>query len=234
MIMLESTHKLIGFSLAAEDGEIGTVKDFYFDDQNWNIRYLVVETGNWLFGRRVLISPYAIESVYEDQKLLKVKMTKDQVKSSPTIDTDLPVSKQLEKKLNDYYAWPYYGGAGMGYPTTGMVKVARVIKADAVEDSNADKHLRSYKHVRDYTVYNPDGYLGETVDFLVNTADWTLPHLIIEMAEPRTGELLMIATDNIASIDFSTYAVSVMLNRSQLEKLSSILPDADPGEHNLQ
>lgn len=232
--MLESTHKLIGFSLAAEDGEIGTVKDFYFDDQNWNIRYLVVETGNWLFGRRVLISPFAVQSVSEDQKLLKVNMTKDQVKSSPTIDTNLPVSKQMEKKLNDYYAWPYYGGAGMGYPTTGMVKVARVIKADAVEDSKADKHLRSYKHVRDYTVYNPDGYLGETVDFLVNTADWTLPHLIIEMAEPRIGELLLIATDNIASIDFSTYAVSVMLGTAQLERLSSIHPDADPEEHTPQ
>jgi FtsP/CotA-like multicopper oxidase with cupredoxin domain len=229
--MLESTHKLIGFSLAAEDGEIGTVKDFYFDDQKWNIRYLVVETGNWFFGRRVLISPYAIQSVSEDQQLLIVKMTKEQVKNSPSIDTDLPVSKQLEKKLNDYYAWPYYGGAGMGYPTTGMVKVARVLKADAIEDSKADKHLRSYKHVRDYTVYNPDGYLGETVDFLVNTGDWTLPYLIIEMADERSGEMLMIATDNIASIDFSTYAVSVMLGTAQLERLSSIHPDADPDEH---
>jgi hypothetical protein len=221
--MLESTHKLIGFSLSAEDGEIGTVKDFYFDDQNWNIRYLVVETGNWLFGRRVLISPYAVQSVAEQEKLLQVNMTKEQVKSSPTIDTDLPVSKQLEKKLNDYYAWPYYGGAGMGYPTTGMVKVARVLKAETEEDSKADKHLRSYKHVRDYTVYNPDGYLGETVDFLVNTSDWTLPHLIIELAEPASGELLMVATHSIASIDFSTYAVSVMLSRADLAQRSADL-----------
>lgn len=221
--MLESTHKLIGFALATEDGEIGSIKDFYFDDQYWNIRYLVVETGNWFFGRRVLISPHAIQGLDWDNKLLKVNMTKEQVKNSPTIDMDMPVSKQLEKKLNDYYAWPYYGSAGMGYPTTGMVKVARTVKAEADEDTKADKHLRSYKHVRDYKVYNLDGYLGETADFLVNTADWTLPDLIVEVEEAGPENMFVIPTDKIASIDFSTYAVAVTLNTGELKRISETI-----------
>jgi hypothetical protein len=221
--MLESTHLLTGFSLETEDGDIGSVKDFYFDDQYWNIRYLVVETGNWFFGRKVLISPYAIQGVAWENQLLKVKMTKEQVRSSPSIDTNLPVSRQLEKKLNDYYAWPYYGSAGMGYPTTGMVKVSRTIKSDLEDHSTADKHLRSYRHVRDYKVYNPDGFLGETADFLLDTADWTLPYLVVEMAEAAEGEMIAIPTDQIASIDFSTYAVAVTLGTAELKRISSIL-----------
>ena len=221
--MLESTHLLTGFSLETEDGEIGSVKDFYFDDQYWNIRYLVVETGNWFFGRKVLISPYAIQGVAWENRLLKVKMTKEQVRSSPSIDTNLPVSRQLEKKLNDYYAWPYYGSAGMGYPTTGMVKVSRTIKSDLEDHATADKHLRSYRHVRDYKVYNPDGFLGETADFLLDTTDWTLPYLVVEMAEAAEGEMIAIPTDQIASIDFSTYAVAVTLGTAELKRISSIL-----------
>jgi hypothetical protein len=221
--MLESTHLLTGFSLETEDGEIGSVKDFYFDDQYWNIRYLVVETGNWFFGRKVLISPYAIQGVAWENRLLKVRMTKEQVRSSPSIDTNLPVSRQLEKKLNDYYAWPYYGSAGMGYPTTGMVKVSRTIKSDLEEHATADKHLRSYRHVRDYKVYNPDGFLGETADFLLDTADWTLPYLVVETAEAAEGEMIAIPTDQIASIDFSTYAVAVTLGTADLKRISSIL-----------
>lgn len=221
--MLESTHLLIGFSLATEDGEIGSIKDFYFDDQYWNIRYLVVETGNWFFGRKVLVSPYAIEGVEWENRSLKVRMTKEQVRNSPTIDTNLPVSKQLEKKLNDYYAWPYYGSAGMGYPTTGMVKVSRTIKSDTEENSSADKHLRSYRHVRDYKVYNPDGFLGETADFLMDTADWKLPYLIVDLAEHPDPDMMVIPTDQIASIDFSTYAVAVTLRTAELKRISSIL-----------
>ncbi len=226
--MLESTHKLIGFSLAAEDGEIGSIKDFYFDDQNWNIRYLVVETGNWLFGRKVLISPYAISGVAWDMNMLNVRMTKDQVKSSPTIDTELPVSKQLEKNLNDYYAWPNYGSAGMGYPTTGMVKVARAVKASADENANADKHLRSYRHVREYKVNNQDGFLGETADFLVSTKDWTLPYLIVELVDNRSEEeMIAIPTDKIASIDFSTYAVIANVSSAHLARISTINLEQD-------
>lgn len=225
--MLESTDKLIGFSLSTQDGEIGDIKDFYFDDQNWNIRYLVVETGNWLFGRKVLISPFAINSVAWKSNLLNVGMTKDQVKSSPTIDTDLPVSKQMEKKLNDYYAWPRYGSPGMGYPTTGMIKVSKVVKSESDELANADKHLRSYKHVRDYKVYNADGFVGEAVDFLVNTSDWTLPYLIVGMPEALAEDMIAIPTNKIGSIDFSTYAVSVTLATSELERISAINLDPE-------
>ena len=228
--MLESTHKLIGFSLATAEGDIGEIKDFYFDDQNWNIRYLVVETGNWLFGRKVLISPYAILGISQEKKIVKVNMTKDQVKSSPAIDTDLPVSKQLEKKINDYYAWPHYGSAGMGYPTTGMIKVSKAVKSDAYDNSTADKHLRSYRHVRDYKVYNSNGFLGETADFLVSTMHWTIPYLIIEADENRDDELFAIPTNKIASIDFSNFAVSLTLTKAQLERISEINLNPEHGE----
>ena len=55
--MLRSIKQLHGAKLGASDGEIGHVKDFYFDDQNWAVRYVVADTGSWLPGRQVLISP---------------------------------------------------------------------------------------------------------------------------------------------------------------------------------
>jgi uncharacterized protein YrrD len=52
---------LEGFAIRATDGTVGHVKDFYFDDKSWVVRYLVAETGSWLSSRKVLISPIAVD-----------------------------------------------------------------------------------------------------------------------------------------------------------------------------
>ncbi len=58
--MLRNAKDLHGFKIRATDGELGTVDQLYFDDETWAIRYLMVETGGWLGGRRVLISPISV------------------------------------------------------------------------------------------------------------------------------------------------------------------------------
>ena len=94
--MMRNVNDLRGYAIRATDGVIGTVVDFYFDDQDWGIRYLVVDTGNWLSGRKVLISPLALGLPDWMIRELPVSLTKSQVKRSPDIDTKKPVSRQHE------------------------------------------------------------------------------------------------------------------------------------------
>lgn len=232
--MLQSTAHLIGFSLSATDGEIGKVKDFYFDDNTWKIRYLVVETGNWLFGRKVLIAPHAILHSLEESRTIAVSMTKEQVKNSPDIDTDKPVSKQSEADLYQHYAWPY-GSAGMGYPSAAMITGAAELsnEMDNVEH-HYDKHLRSYKHITDYKVYNEDGPVGDTEDFLLNTEDWTLPYLIVHTPVSSSNEKTVIPTRKIRSIDLNTYMVLIDLSTASLASSLKIAPGGFLSEEQQQ
>src|ERR1700687_3992661 len=112
--MLRSMNDLEGYAMRATDGPVGHVKDFYFDDQAWVVRYIVVETGSWLLSRKVLISPIAIGQPDRTEKVLPVSITREQVKNSPDIDTDKPISRQHEMQYFGYYGYyPYYwGGAG--------------------------------------------------------------------------------------------------------------------------
>ena len=112
---------LIGFTIGGTDGEIGKVKEFYFDDESWTIRYLIVETGSWLFGRKVLLSPHAVVKSDWAQETFEVDLTMEQIKNSPLTDTDKPVSRQHEMDLYAYYPWGgYYWGGGMGFSGMGM------------------------------------------------------------------------------------------------------------------
>ena len=101
------------FTIRATDGDIGRVDDFYFDDREWTIRYLVVDTGQWLPGRRVLISPRAIRRVDLDAGALELDLTKQKIHDSPDMDTSQPVSRQREAEWHSYYGYPnYWGWAG--------------------------------------------------------------------------------------------------------------------------
>jgi hypothetical protein len=119
--MLHSIQQRYGEKLRAIDGEIGHVRDFYFDDKNWIVRYLVADTGRWLTGRLVLISPHALGHLYPNGKVLLVNLTREQIEKSPSIDEHKPVSRQHEEEYHRHYGYPYYAesmplwGLG-GYP----------------------------------------------------------------------------------------------------------------------
>ena len=103
--MLRMASHLKGTSIAATDGAIGSVQDLYFDDHSWTIRYLVVDTGTWLPGRQVLISPRSIMAVTDEAKI-PVSLTKSQVENSPSTEVDKPVERQYEQHPD--YGYPYY------------------------------------------------------------------------------------------------------------------------------
>ena len=96
--MLRSVKKLFEDKLGASDGEIGHVNDFYFDDQNWAIRYLVADTGSWMPGRLVLISPHALGTLYQGGRILLVNLTRQEIENSPLIESHKPVSRQYARR----------------------------------------------------------------------------------------------------------------------------------------
>jgi hypothetical protein len=108
--MLFTAKSLKGYTLDSLDGDIGKVKEFYFDDLRWTIRYLVANTGDWLMDRQVLISPHALVAVNKEGQNIAINLTKKQIEDSPTLDSDKPVSRQFEAIYYGYYGWPLYWG----------------------------------------------------------------------------------------------------------------------------
>ncbi len=109
--MLNTAKAFADYKLVSIDGEIGKIKEFYFDDLHWTVRYLVAETGGWLTDRQVLISPYAIESVIREERQFEVKLTKKQIEDSPSWQSDKPVSRQFEESYHGYFGLPMYWGS---------------------------------------------------------------------------------------------------------------------------
>src|SRR5450631_240068 len=106
--MLWNAASLKGYAIEASDGRLGTVSDFLFDDTSWLVRWLVVDTGNWLSGRKVLLPPSVLGILNPEAEQFSVHLTKQQVKDSPGVDTNLPVSRQSEGYVYDYYGWSPY------------------------------------------------------------------------------------------------------------------------------
>ncbi len=105
---LRSTEEVIGYHIQATDGEIGHVEDFIIDDDTWTIRYLVIDTRNWLPGRKVLIPPSWSVKIDWGQRLVSIDLTQGQIERSPEYDPSIPVNREYEARLYDFYGRPLY------------------------------------------------------------------------------------------------------------------------------
>ncbi|MHB1188915.1 PRC-barrel domain-containing protein [Thiobacillus sp.] len=235
--MLRSMNDLENYSIHATDGTIGHVTDFYFDDERWVIRYLVVDTGTWLSSRKVLISPIAIGNPNWTEKILPVSITQEQVKNSPDIDTEKPVSRQHEIQYLGYYGYPFYwGGAGIWgggiYPNMMMPSYAGFVstphaehpeaeeahaRADAAQHEDDDPHLRSCKAVMDYHIQAVDGDIGHVQGLLVDEETWAIRYLIVNTSNWWLGHLVLIAPQWIQKVSWSDTTVSVDLTRQAVK-----------------
>ena len=220
--MLRNVKELRGFAIHATDGMIGEVDDFYFDDEDWAIRYLVVDTGHWLSGRKVLISPLAIGHLDWMAQQLGLSLTKTRVEHSPDIDTRKPVSRQHEAAHLGYYGYPYYwGGAGVwgpaAYPASlrsersveGTLETRQTSPAETPNDC----HLRSGKAVTGYHVHAKDGDIGHVADLLVDDHTWAIRYMIVDTSNWWGGHHVLVAPQWIEAVTWSDKKVSVALTR---------------------
>ena len=236
--MLRGLNDLEGYAIRATDGLIGHVKDYYFDDEAWVVRYLVVEAGSRLSSRKVLISPVAIGQPNWTDKVLPVSITRKQVKNSPDIDTDKPVSRQHEMEYFGYYGYyPYYwGGAGLWgggvYPGTMLMgadyagsggdyimaqaEQARVAR-EAGQHENDDPHLRSGNAVMKYYIEASDGSIGHVQGPLLDDETWAIRYLIVDTSNWWVGHKVLIAPQWIQHMSWSERTVSVNLTRQSVK-----------------
>ena len=85
--MLHLAQKIAGVTVSGTDGEIGTLEDFYFEEAGWNVRYLLVDTGSWFDGKRVLLSPSAVLGDW-GRTGVHVNLSRDDVRNSPALDDE--------------------------------------------------------------------------------------------------------------------------------------------------
>jgi hypothetical protein len=106
---LRSTQEVQGYRIQATDTDIGHIEDFIVQLDVWIVRYLVIDTSNWLpASKQVLVAPTWVDSVDWGESKVFMDLTSDQVKDSPEFDPSLPVNRGYEKVLYDYYGRPRY------------------------------------------------------------------------------------------------------------------------------
>jgi hypothetical protein len=225
-IMLQSIKQLLGNKLGASDGDIGHVKDFYFDDQNWGVRYLVADTGNWLPGRQVLLSPHAIGNLHQAGKILRVKLTRKKIEDSPAIESHKPVTRQHEEEYHRYYGWPdYWLGDGIWGVSENTILEAPAktlpgesATADEPQPKRAEAHLRSTQAVSGYHLQAGDGIVGHVCDFMMNDKSWAIRELVIKIGHRFSGNEVLVPVSKVDRISYDDSTVFVKLTREAVEK----------------
>jgi sporulation protein YlmC with PRC-barrel domain len=208
--MLRSIKKLYGDKLGASDGEIGQVKNFYFDDQNWAVRYLVADTGTWLMGRQVLLSPHALGGAYQAGKVLRLNLTRKQIEDSPSIEWYKPVSRQFEEAYYRYYGWPcYWQGDGLwgmsSFPTSKPPAKPRPNRQAVAIDPQRKRggaFLRSTREVKGCHLQASDGIIGRVGDFMMDDKSWAIQQLVIKTGHRVSGREVQIPTSKVDRISY--------------------------------
>ena len=223
---------LISKPLDALDGDIGSVHDLYFDDQTWSVRYLVVDTGKWLPGRKALVSPEAIVKPWHHQAAIAVKLTMEQIRSSPDIDTAMPVSRVAEELLHRHYQWtPYWDSTIVPIPPMPPPPHPLTVEEDRQEagqaaESLVDVRLRSANELAGYHVKAGDGDVGHVQDLLLDDDLSRILFLVVETKGWLFGKKVLAGTSWISRVDWATSTVHVDANRQALKNAQEYNPAA--------
>ena len=228
--MYRSVKEMVGLPIHAVDGVIGKIDQFLFDDQNWAVRYIVADIGSWLTGKRVIISPAAVEEIRESTLL--VKNTREQIRNSPDIDVAEPVSRQKEQEIHDHFAWPYYwiypgnysslGGAlypgltpPFAYEQEEMFTEA-LQRDSEMEEKTRHSHLRGTREVSGYQIQATDEEVGSVADFILDDNQWALRYLVVDTGTLLHGKEVLLAPQWTRGVDWGEAVVYVAFNRERI------------------
>jgi len=217
--MLSKANTLKGYTLDSIDGEIGKVKEFYFDDQHWTIRYLVADTGNWLTDRQVLLSPYSLIAIKSEEQQISVDLTKNQIEHSPSLNSDKPVSRQFEEEYNEYYGWPmYWSGQYMwGYSPHIERDRDKWRASIEVQQASWDPHLRSTHDVSGHHIQATDGEMGYVEDFIIDDMTWAIRYLVINTWNWWPGKQVLVSPRWIERVSWNESKVFINLLRETIK-----------------
>ena len=224
--MLTNATSLKGLAIHAKDGEIGTVVQFYFDDKDWAIRYLTVDTGGWLGGREVLVSPVCVLAHDWQGHCLNVSLTKQQVENSPAIDTHRPVSRQEEAAYAGYYGYPFYW-ASPACSADATAEFNDEIAAARERRISEDSRLRCTDGVNGYAIEAKNGEIGHVEDFILDDEDWAIRYMEVATRNWWPGKKVLVAPSWIKQVSWTESRVRVGLSREVIQaapEFDSTLP----------
>lgn len=225
--MLRSLNKLRNAVLEAMDGDIGRCNDFLFDEDRWTVRYMVADTGKWLPGRKVLISPISLGTPDWDNNHFPVKLSREQIENSPPLESDLPVSRKYEISWFNYFRWPYYwqgpGAWGAVPNPQPLYEQQREKEYDSIDPEKT--HLRSEKEVRGYEIQAKDGTLGRVDDFLTDDESWAIRYIIVDTRKWLPGRKVLISPEWAQSVDWKEMQLTLDMTKEQVRKSPEYDPD---------
>jgi hypothetical protein len=217
--MLLQTKDLNRVRLHCSDGDIGTLDELYFDDVGWMVRYVVANTGGWLGGRRVLISPHALNPLNEALQVIPVNLSKEQVKDSPGANGHLPISRQVEAAYHKHHGWAdYWTGIGVlgASPYFGIESAGAYPPPDRGipnDEECDDPHLHSNKDLTGHHIVATDGEIGHVTDVVIDDVSWGIRYLVIDTRSWWAGKSVLISPQWIDHISWNDAQVSVSLSR---------------------
>jgi hypothetical protein len=224
--MLYPAKILKGFALHSRDGAIGSAREFYFDDDFWTVRYLIADTGKWLTGRKVLLSPFSLLSVDSSKKEIHVNLTKKQIEDSPGLDTDKPVSRQFEDSYYAYYGWPtYWDGPYSWGPYPYLTRDSERFEEFKRQEKSGDSHLRSTHDVNGYNVDASDGNVGSVEDFIIDDETWAIRYLVVNTGHWLSDRKVLVSPQWIENASWDDSRVIVNLTREAIKNSPELTED---------
>jgi hypothetical protein len=218
-MMIQSVQALIHAHLRATNGDIGRCEDFLFDDHFWTIRYMVADTHKWMPGRKVLISPRALGEWDWRSDEIPVALSREGIKESPALRSDMPVSRQYELQLSAYYSWPPYwdGPHAWGSTMSPLPGPASEEKSIETIEAPGKSHLRSVKEVTGYHIQALDDAVGHVEDFLLDTLTWSIRYLVVDTHNWRPGRKVLISPAWAGTVDWKRSRVHLRMDRKAVE-----------------
>lgn len=227
--MLHSIKALKKCAIHAIDGEVGKVRDVYFDDESWVLRYLVIDTGNWLTRHEVLLSPHSVRSTDWAKEQVHMELDRDRIENSPGIDTHQPVSRQSEAALSRHYGVPYYwDGPHASGKQNFSDEQLRTIQSDIDAGSIEDRHLHSCNEVGGYALFAYDDRVGHVADFLFDEDDWSLQYLVVDPRDLWPGKHVLIPASRVEHVYWSERKVVVDMRSEEVKHSQEYDPDHLP------
>ncbi len=222
--MLRSVREVFRFRIRATDGKLGKADDFYFSEDDWSIKYVVVNTGRWFPSDRVLLGPERFERPDPLRRTISVELTKVEVTARAGSDSEEPLSSRQQKLMQERYGGSLYsqGGGPIGVvhgvewgQALALAEAERPALPSAVPQTAHEP--RSTREVIGYKIEAVDGPLGRLEDFLLEDDDWTLRYLVINRRDVRVPNPRVLAPPSW--VQYMSWSESRIHMRVQREKI---------------
>jgi hypothetical protein len=226
--MLRSLKAMHGYTVHASDAEIGKVHDFFSHDDTWIVRYMVVDTGHWLPGRKVLVTTRSLGKPSWAEFKFPVALTREQIEKSPEVDTDQPVSRRQEAELHAYFGWPFYWaepGPGLWPPLASPAPLPAAPPSGPASKPKGDPHLRSQRELTGYHIHASDGAVGHVDDLVADDAQWVVRYMVVDTGKWLPAGKVLLSPQWLSEIRYAEREVHVALTREKILRC----PEFNPG-----